>query len=87
MSKFESRKEEFLAELATLMNIRRDQLGDDLELKDDNWDSVAALSAIALIDQQFGITVPSDALLGCRSTGALLAMVKDAVDRAEATRA
>jgi acyl carrier protein len=68
--------EEFLAKLAAILEIDGSKLSESVELNDDNWDSVAHLAAIAAIDEQFGITVPSRELTQCTSVGALLKLVR-----------
>ena len=43
------------------------------------WDSVAVLTAIALIDEQFDVTVPPDELTRCASAADVLALVDQSV--------
>ncbi len=81
MSNYDSQKDRFLNEVAALLNVKPDQLTYDLALNGDNWDSLATLSAIALVDQQFGITVATDDLVACRSAGEFIDLVRAAVER------
>jgi acyl carrier protein len=41
------------------------------------WDSLVILEFIALLDEHFGMTVPADMIIACRTTGDLAALVAD----------
>jgi acyl carrier protein len=41
----------------------------------EGWDSIGALSVIAVIDEQFGITLDAGALLACQTVGELASLV------------
>ena len=45
------------------------------------WDSMGILSAIALIDEEFGITLPAKTLEECNTVRDLLALIRDASDQ------
>jgi acyl carrier protein len=66
----------FMNDLATLIEANPAELRDDYELNDNNWDSMAVISGIALIDRHFGVTVPGDALVSCGSVGELLSLIE-----------
>ncbi len=61
----------FLADLAAILEVPAASVGDDFELTADNWDSLAVLSTIALIDSTYEIIVPADDLMAARSIGEL----------------
>lgn len=69
----------FLADLADVLEVDADEVSRDFELTSENWDSGAVLSAIALIDEHFGVTVPAKELRECASVGALLDQVRDSL--------
>ena len=62
--------------LAGILSVSPDSLTDDFELNDQNWDSLVLISAIALIDQTYGLTVPTAKLANCRSAGEAAALVE-----------
>jgi acyl carrier protein len=66
----------FMNDLAALVEANPTELGPDHPLNDSNWDSVAVISGIALIDKHFGVTVPGDALASCGSVGELLRLIE-----------
>jgi acyl carrier protein len=61
--------------LAGILCVSPNSVEPGLELNEDNWDSMAVISAIALIDESFGITVPVERLARCGNVGDLLALV------------
>lgn len=69
-------KEAFLTKLADVLEVNKEELNEEFILKSgDNWDSMAVLATIAMIDEQFGVTVPTKELTGCTSVGALLELI------------
>jgi len=66
------------APVSRVMEVDKDELDESFELDDDNLDSVATLEVIALIDEEFGVTVPTAALGECTSVGALVELVAQA---------
>jgi acyl carrier protein len=59
----------FYEELAEILEIEPDQVTSDLRLEDTSWDSLAVVSTIALIDEQFDESVSADALTSCETVG------------------
>jgi acyl carrier protein len=59
------RTDALVREIAGILTIDPAQLSPDTPLEGVGWDSVAVLSTIALIDEQYGITVSGDALARC----------------------
>jgi acyl carrier protein len=56
-------RDDFIAEFAALLDVDPELLRSDTDLKSiEMWDSVAYLSAMVLIDQEFGITMRAEAL-------------------------
>lgn len=44
---------------------------------EDNWDSIALLSVIASIDEEFNIQLDGDKLADCRSIPEILKLIED----------
>lgn len=59
----------FYEELAEILEIETDQITPDLRLEDTSWDSLAVVSTIALIDEQYDEAVSADALTSCETVG------------------
>ena len=62
--------------LADVLEIRDDNLTDDFALTADNWDSMAQLGAIAVIDEVCGVVVPTNELKECRAIGDLVKLIE-----------
>lgn len=69
---------EFLAELADLLEVDAEDLNDDYELDSENFDSVAVVSTIALIDEYFDITVNGKSLSQAKTVGEIMDLIKKA---------
>jgi len=67
IDKFIEKKETFFNELASLLDIERSNLSDNTLLNDLEWDSMAVISTIALIDEIFDIVISGDDLINCAS--------------------
>ncbi len=81
MERYEAGKAAFFRGLAELLNIRLEDLSSDIPLNNENWDSIAVISAIGLIDREFGLTIPTSELSACQSSGSVIQLVKSAVER------
>ena len=68
----------FIEEMSEVLQVAPTELTDSFVLNDSNWDSLAILSAIALIDEHFGATVNGEKLSNCTSFGELLANIDSA---------
>ncbi|HEX8124996.1 MAG TPA: phosphopantetheine-binding protein [Allosphingosinicella sp.] len=66
----------FYEELAEILEIDADQVTPDLRLEDTSWDSLAVVSTIALIDEQYDEAVSADALTSCETVGDIEALIK-----------
>lgn len=67
--------EAFLEELAALLEVEPSALTPEFELTSDNWDSLAVVGTIVLIDEHYGITVDAKALADCQSIEVLGALI------------
>jgi acyl carrier protein len=66
-------KTEFIFEFAGLLGISPDALTPETEMsKVENWDSVAYLSALVLIDEKLGIALRPEVLSGANKFGDIL---------------
>lgn len=65
---------EFLAKLTDIL-ARAEGVNRATELPEDVLDSLALLSTIAAIDEEFGVTLPIASLSKCRSVGEILDLV------------
>lgn len=65
---------EFLAKLSEILQMEESGITPDTELSEDLLDSIAILSTIAAIDEEFGVTVPTAALRKCRTVSEVLGL-------------
>jgi acyl carrier protein len=72
----ETAQNRFRQGLSAILSVPESLLSTEFELNDRNWDSVVVISAIALIDHTYGVTVPATRLAGCRSIGEIVALVE-----------
>ena len=70
--------QEFIADLAAILEIEPEEVHNELVLNNDNWNSLAIVSAIVLIDEHLGIAIEGDKLRACSSVGELLSLIQDA---------
>ena len=66
----------FLVGMADVLEISPDEINEQTALTPDRWDSFAILGAIALIDEQFGVAVPTNELSKCDSIEAMIGLVQ-----------
>ncbi|WP_060772284.1 acyl carrier protein [Methylobacterium sp. AMS5] len=59
----------FYEELAEILEVEPDQMTADLRLENTSWDSLAVVSTIALIDEQYDRAVNATALAACETVG------------------
>ncbi|NBV82811.1 acyl carrier protein [bacterium] len=71
--------DEFLSRLAEVLQVSPSELVDSFKLDENNFDSLALISTIALIDECFNTTVNIEKLMACRSIKELLALIADAL--------
>lgn len=70
----------FLAKVAEVFEVDASAVQSDFPLAE-RWDSMAVLAMIALIDEQFGVTVPPDMLSRCASVADVLTLVRQSVEQ------
>lgn len=58
---------EFYEGLAEILEVDEDQVKPELSLEEGSWDSLAVVSAIALIDDVYDVTVHPNALADCKT--------------------
>ena len=64
--------------IAEALEIDKSVAVNDLKLDpEDNWDSIALLSVIASIDEEFDIQLDGDKLAECRSISDILKLLED----------
>jgi acyl carrier protein len=72
----------FLDGLAEVLEQDPASLTGEAVLADLNWDSLAFVSFIAMVDERFGVTVPPRDLVQCRTVADLAALAGSLVDSA-----
>lgn len=67
----------FLNQMAEVLQVEPSELNPELSLNEGNFDSLALISTISLLDENFGITVNVDRLMGCQKIQDLLDLVSE----------
>ena len=67
--------DEFREGLAEILEVEPDEVTPETELDEAVWDSLAIVSAIALIDEVYNETVSADALAECKTVGDIETLV------------
>lgn len=67
---------EFYEGLAEILEVEPDEIKGDFELTEENWDSLAIVSTIALIDDVYDLTVRPEKLADCKTVADIEALVK-----------
>jgi acyl carrier protein len=70
--------DEFKEGLAEILEIDASGVGPDVALTADNWDSLAIVSTIALVDDTYGMMLNGLSLAKCQSVQDLLALIEKA---------
>ena len=78
-------RDAFLSELADILEARPVEVDEGFALPVGDWDSMAVLEVIALVDEQFGVAVPSEKLTACATVGELLDLAHCAASGSDAT--
>jgi acyl carrier protein len=69
---------QFLDEFADVALAPREQVSLDTPLESlEMWDSMAQVSAIAMIDEKLGAQLPTGSLGACKTVGDIIKLVKD----------
>ena len=70
-------KKEFLGNIEEALRSRPGSVSEDDSLQNlDGWDSVGALSVMAVIDEKYGITLDAGELMSCQTVGDLARLVE-----------
>ena len=77
MDNFLEKKETFFNEFANLLDVERSNLSENTLFNDLEWDSMAVISTIALIDEIFDIVISGDELLNCSSISDVFSLLND----------
>lgn len=71
----------FYEGLAEILEVEADEISPVTELEESVWDSLAVVSTIALIDEEFNLQISADSLAECRTVGDIEALIRSAKDR------
>lgn len=74
---FSEKLDIFYEEFSSLMGIDKTSFSNDTKLSDLDWDSMALISTMALLDEVFGIVVSGDKLTKCITVNDIISLVKD----------
>ena len=66
---------EFYEGMAEILEVDPQDVGPDLDLTKDNWDSLAVVSTIALIDDVYDVMVSPERLQECKTVGEIEQLV------------
>ena len=66
----------FISGLADALEIEECSLTPDTLFEEVDWDSLAVISAIALIDEHFGIMIPGQEISDCKGMPDLLLLIE-----------
>ena len=73
---FEKKIDLFFEEFASLLGIEKVSISKDSILSELEWDSMALISTMALLDEVFGIVVSGDQLTECITIADILMLVE-----------
>ena len=76
MRTFEENVDEFLDKLSNSIETDEIKLSLETKLEDIDWDSLAAISSIALIDEIFGIVISVERLSRCETIEDIISLTK-----------
>ena len=66
----------FLSELADALEIDQSSLNQSTSFDEIDWDSLAVISAIALIDENFSVMIPGEDISNCKGMPDLLSLIE-----------
>lgn len=67
--------DKFMNKLGEILSVPASSLSDDYSLDEENFDSIIVLSVIALVDEEFDVTLPGDELTSVTTIGELMALI------------
>ena len=73
---FEKKLDLFYEEFASLLGIEKNAISESSILSELEWDSMALISTMALIDEVFALVVSGDQLTECITVADILKLVK-----------
>lgn len=73
-------KKIFYQKLAELLEMESAEINDELLLQNTGWDSLVVMMLIAMIDENYQVTVPSKELLKCQTVYDVFQLVQKAVE-------
>jgi len=73
-------KDIFNQELADILEIDFNDLNAEIELDNNNWNSLSIVAIIALLDEQFYISIDGDKLKNCRNVGELWKLIDQVIE-------
>ena len=73
---FEKNLDLFYEEFASLLGIEKNAISEDSILSELEWDSMALISTMALIDEVFAVVVSGDQLTECITVADILKLVQ-----------
>ena len=73
---FEKKLDLFYEEFASLLGIEKNAISEDSILSELEWDSMALISTMALIDEVFAVVVSGDQLTECITVADILKLVQ-----------
>ena len=74
---FNEKLDIFYEEFSSLLGIDKSSISNDSQLSDLDWDSMALISTMALLDEVLGIVVSGGELTKCKTIGNIISLVKD----------
>ena len=70
---------DFLSGLADALEIEESTLTPNTLFNEIDWDSLAVISAIALIDEQYGVMIPGQDISECKGMPDLLSLIESRI--------
>ena len=70
---------DFLSGLADALEIEESTLTPNTLFNEIDWDSLAVISAIALIDEQFGVMIPGQDISNCKGMPDLISLIQSRI--------
>ena len=67
---------EFFEGLSEIFEIDLDKVQPDLSFDEVDWDSVAIISTIALVDEVYGVFLDGDILSNCKNVRDIMDLIK-----------
>ena len=72
---------EFFEGLSEIFEIDLDKVQPDLSFDEVDWDSVAIISTIALVDEVYGVFLDGDILSNCKNVRDIMDLIKKKTEK------